>query len=265
MALRTFVEPGEEVIISDPTFLVYKIASKTVGADIIVVPTKDYKYDLESILDKITNKTKMIFIANPENPTGTHIDTTSYKSFMDKVPKNVIVFSDEAYYEFARGIDYPETIGMLNEYPNLIVSRTFSKAYGLAGLRIGYGLASKEIINAMNKVREPFNINSLAQVAAIVALEDEKYVEVLVKAINEGKKELYKVFDELGVKYIKSSTNFILIKVPGKADKIVNFLLKQGVIVRDMTGWGLEGYFRMNVGTKEENRIFIEKFTEAIK
>ena len=206
----------------------------------------------------------MIFIANPENPTGTHIGKTSFKLFIDKVPKDVVIFVDEAYYEFARGIDYPETLGMLNEYPNLIISRTFSKAYGLAGLRIGYGLASKEIINVMNKVREPFNINSLAQVAAVAALGDEKYVEELVKEINEGKEKLYKVFNELNVEFVKSSTNFILIKVPGKADKVVNFLLREGVIVRDMTGWGLEGYFRMNVGTKEENSIFIEKFTEAV-
>ena len=266
LALRAFVHPGEEVIISDPTFLVYKIGSKIVGADIITVPVKNFTYDLDTILAKITPKTKLIFIANPENPTGTYIPKDKLEAFIEKVPKDVVVFIDEAYYEFASAEDYPETIALTEmEDKNVIVSRTFSKAYGLAGLRLGYVIARKDLAEAVNKVREPFNINSIAQAAAIAALDDEESLNYSIQLVKEEKEKMYKAFDEMDVEYVPSGTNFILIDTKRDSKEVFSRMLNAGIIIRDMSAWALEGFVRVNVGLPEENDEFIKIFTSVIK
>lgn len=266
LALRAFVHPGEEVIISDPTFLVYKIGSKIVGADIKTVPVKDFEYDLDGILEAITSKTKLIFIANPENPTGKYIPKERLEAFLEKVPKDVVVFMDEAYYEFATGGDYPETIELTQrEDKNIIVSRTFSKAYSLAGLRLGYIIARKDLAKAVNKVREPFNINSIAQAAAIAALDDDESLKASVDLVKNEKEKLSEAFRGLDVEYVESKTNFILVDTKRDSKEVFDHCLKNGIIIREMSAWSLEGFIRVNVGLPEENDEFIRVFTEAIK
>ncbi|MCK5451702.1 MAG: histidinol-phosphate transaminase [Candidatus Omnitrophica bacterium] len=265
-AIRTFVSPGDEVIISDPTFLIYRIASEIENAVIKVVPSKDLEYDLEAMLDKVTPRTKMIFIANPENPTGSYISDVKLRDFIEKLSDEIIIFLDEAYYEFAKGGDYPETLDLIErEDRNVIISRTFSKAYGLAGIRIGYALARKDIAEVLNKIREPFNINSIAQAAAIAALKDNEYLEKSVELVKQEKKKIYNELNSLGVRLFPSRTNFILMDTGRDSVKIAGDLLKQGIIVREMSGWGFKGYIRVNIGLQEENDKFIEMFRRMIK
>ncbi|KJJ84600.1 histidinol-phosphate aminotransferase, partial [Candidatus Omnitrophus magneticus] len=245
-ATRAFLVSLDEVIIASPTFLVYNLASLLEGAIVKSVPIKNFKYDLDAMAGAVTAKTKIIFLANPDNPTGSYISKKELEKFIEKIPKGVILFIDEAYYEFALGQDYPETLSLINrEDKDIIIARTFSKAYGLAGLRIGYGLARPELITILNKVREPFNVNSIAQGAAIAALEDTAYVKKSVKLVSEEKERYYKFFDSLKIEYIKSKTNFILFRAGRKSIEIYKTLLSKGVITREMSHWGLEGFLRV--------------------
>lgn len=266
IALRAFISPGDEVIVADPTFLIYRIASVIAGAKVRLVPLKDYKYDLNGMLKAITGKTRIIFIANPDNPSGTYVTEKELMEFIEKVPKNMLIFLDEAYYEFATGGDYPETLDLLRrEDRTIVITRTFSKAYGLAGLRVGYGMARPDITEALNKVREPFNVNSLAQAAAVAALDDHDYRDASVALVHREKRRFYKKFDSLGVKYIPSKTNFVLVDTARDSMKIFDYLLRRGIIVREMSPWSFKGYIRVNIGTEEENDAFLRTFEEAIK
>jgi histidinol-phosphate aminotransferase len=265
LALRAFVEKGQEVIVSDPTFLVYKIASKIAEAGVISVPVRSFKYDLEKMLEAITPRTAMIFIANPENPTGTYISSGELEEFIEKVPSHVVVFIDEAYYEFARGGDYPESLPLTaRKDRNVIVSRTFSKAYGLAGLRIGYVVSGKGICDELNKVREPFNVNSVAQAAAIAALDDEAGLKRSLELVTKEKEKLREAFKEMDVEFVPSATNFILINTKRDSKKIFKIMLEKGIIVREMSSWSLRGFIRVSVGLPEENDIFIEAFRKVV-
>ena len=256
-AIRAFVKPGEEVVIARPTFLIYEIASKVEGVKIKYVPLKDLRYDLSSMKKAVTKKTKLVFIANPDNPTGSYVTSGEVKKFMSGLRKDVIVFFDEAYYEFgAEFKDYPKTQALLKTR-NVIITRSFSKIHSLAGLRIGYGMAAKELIQAMEKVREPFNVNSLAQVASLAALDDRDHVKKSLRMVKQGKSFLYRELERLGLKYVPSATNFILIKIGKRAPKVYNKLLKRGIIVRYMGAWKLGDFIRVTVGTKYENKIFI--------
>ncbi|MGB2661545.1 MAG: histidinol-phosphate transaminase [Candidatus Omnitrophota bacterium] len=266
LALHAFVDPGDEVVVADPTFLVYHIASMVKNAKVRAVPLKDYKYDLQGMLGAITDRTKVVFIANPDNPTGSYVTQDELDLFLDKVPENVLVFIDEAYYEYATGEDYPETQGLIErEDRNVVVARTFSKAYSLAGLRVGYGMARPDIAEALNKVREPFNVNSLAQIAAVAALEDEKHIERSVNLVKEEKKRFYEFFDSISVKYVPSKSNFILVNTARDSMKVFDYLLRKGIIVREMSPWRLKGHIRVNIGLKEENDAFFKAFKEAMK
>ena len=266
LALRAFVHPGEEVIISDPTFMVYKIGARIAEAEVVAVPAVDFQYDLEAMLAKITPKTKMIFIANPENPTGTCISPEKMEELIEGVPRNVVVFIDEAYYEFAKGEGYPETIKYTRRKDrNVIVSRTFSKAYSLAGLRLGYIIARDDISRAVNKVREPFNVNSIAQAAAIAALDDIDSLRASLELVRTEKKRIYAALDGMDVKYVPSRANFILIDTGRDSKEVFQRVLKEGVIVREMSAWGLRGFVRMNIGLKEENDEFIRAFDKALR
>ncbi len=236
----------------------YGITSRAAGLKIRTVPLKDFRYDLEGIIAAITSETKMIFIANPDNPTGTYTTTHEIEKFIDSVPEDIIIFLDEAYYEYAiRFRDYPDSM-KYQDKGNIITARTFSKIYGLAGLRIGYAISQFQIIELMNKVRGAFNVNSLAQTAAVAALEDMEHLKKVAEMTEEGKIQLYQGLTQLGVEYIPSATNFILVKLGTKAESTSKRMIRRGVITRHMGAWGLPEHIRVTVGTVRENERFLE-------
>ncbi|MEM4246564.1 MAG: histidinol-phosphate transaminase [Candidatus Bathyarchaeia archaeon] len=263
LATRALLEKGDTVIIAEPTFLIYRLASKVAGLKIRSVPLKNLRYDLEAMADAVDGNTRMIFVANPDNPTGTYANKAEVERFIERVPKDVILFFDEAYYEYAVGGDYPDTLAYQNN-GNIITTRTFSKIYGLAGLRIGYGVSTPDIIELMNKVREPFNVNSLAQAAALAALDDKAFVNRVRRLTDKGKNQLYEGFKELGINYIPSATNFILVDLGDKSEYVYNELMKRGVITRYMAAWGLKNYLRVTVGTDLENRKLLQRLRQVL-
>jgi len=262
MALRAFIKPGDEVIICQPTFLIYRIAALAVGAKVITVPAQDFKYDLTAMLKAITPRTKMIFIANPNNPTSTYVTKDELDAFMKEVPDEVITFIDEAYYEFVEEPDFPSGLEYVKGKP-VIVTRTFSKCYGLAGLRVGYGISDPEIVNCLNKVREPFNVNSLAQVAAIAALDDDAHLARSRKIIQEGRGYLTANFERLNLKVVPSAANFILVLIKNSC-RIAEELLKKGLIVRSMESWGINDAIRVTIGQKKENQQLIKALEKLL-
>jgi len=263
LAVRTFVGEGDEVIIAKPTFLIYEIVSQTQGAKIKFVPlTGGLKHDLKAMKAAVTDRTKIIFIANPDNPTGTYVTKKELDDFLKGLPENIIVFLDEAYFEFADRLcrDYPDGLDYLGR-KGIIVARTFSKIYGLAGLRIGYGIADPEITGYMERGREPFNVNILAQAAAEAALDDKAFLKKTLDHVEKEMDFLYKAFAKMGIDYIKSATNFILVDTKRDCKEVFAALLRKGVIVRDMKAWGMDTYIRVTLGTRPENK----KFLEALK
>lgn len=267
MAIRTFVGAGDEVVIAKPTFLIYEIVSQLQDAEIKFVPlTKELKHDLRAMKSAVTEKTKIVFIANPDNPTGTYVSKKELDEFFDGLPEKVVVFLDEAYFEFADYTfkDYPNGIDYLDR-PGVIVARSFSKAYGLAGLRVGYGISSPEIISYMERTREPFNVNLLAQAGAAAALDDKAFLKKTLSHVEKEKEFLYTRLRRMGLDYIESATNFILVDVKKDCKEIFNALLAEGVIVRDMKSWGLNTYIRITIGTRSENKKFIDALKEALK
>lgn len=268
LAVKAFVNKGDEVIIARPTFLIYQVAAGIAGADIKFVPlTNDLKYDLKAMKKAITEKTKMIFIANPDNPAGTYVTKKELDEFFDGLPNDIIVYLDEAYFELASFFckDYPNGIDYLSGRPNLIVARSFSKIYGLAGLRVGYGVTSERIVKYLDKFRDPFNVNCLAQAAACAALDDKEFVEKTLEHVKKEKQFLYDAFDRMGLEYIKTATNFMMINVKTDCVKVFEKLICKGIIVRDMKAWGFGTYIRVSVGTREENEIFIETLKKVLK
>ena len=257
-AARAFLKPGDEVVIAKPSFLIYELVSKLESAKIKAVPLKkDFRYDLEAMKKAVTRKTKIVFLGNPDNPAGWYFTEKEIKSFLKGLSPNVIVFIDEAYFEYVAHKDYVDSLKLLKRHKNVIVTRTFSKMYGLAGLRVGYGIAHPEMIDYLNRVREPFNVNSLAQVGALAALKDKPFYTVLAKKVEKQRQYLYKNLEALNYSYVESCTNFIMIKVGKGASALVKALLKKGVIVRDMSAWGMTDYLRVSIGTATENRKFI--------
>lgn len=266
MAIRTFVDAGDEVIIAKPTFLIYEIVSQIQNAAIKFVPlTRDLKHDLTKMREAVTDRTKMVFIANPDNPTGTYVNKYEIEKFLSTLPERVIVFLDEAYFEFAayERKDYPRGTNYLDR-PNIILARTFSKIYGLAGLRIGYGIAKPEVISYMERVREPFNTNLLAQAAAEAALDDKAFLNKTLAHVAKEKAFLYSAFKKMGLEYADSATNFIVVDTKRDCKAVFNALLKKGVIVRDMKAWGFDTYIRVTVGTREEDQKFVKALKEIL-
>lgn len=265
LAVRTFIEDGDEIIIARPTFLIYEIASQIHNAVIRQVPLrKDFRYDLVAMKKAVTDKTKMVFIANPDNPTGAYVTRAELNEFLKGLPAGVIVYLDEAYFEFAEyGFkDYPNGLDYLTN-PAVIVSRSFSKAYGLAGLRVGYGISNPVLISYMDRVRDPFNVNLLAQAGALAALDDKKFLKKTLSHVAGEKEALYSAFRAMGLEYVKSATNFIIVNVKRDCKDVFNKLLKEGVIVRDMKAWGLDTYIRVTIGTGAENKRFIKALKKA--
>lgn len=267
IAAHAFVERGQSVVYSQYSFAVYALATQGVGAQHIVVPAKSHGHDLPAMLAAIREDTRLVFIANPNNPTGTFIPAAEIEAFLVKVPAGVVVVLDEAYNEFLAAENQFESAAWVKKYPNLLVSRTFSKAYGLAGLRVGFAIAQPALTDLMNRIRQPFNVNSLAQAAAIAALNDKEFLQQGAENNNAGYQQFVTAFDKLGLEYVPSFGNFVLVKVgddSGAGARINLALLKQGVIVRPVGNYGLPEWLRISIGLPEENEAFIEALTHAL-
>jgi len=261
LTARAVAHEGDEVIFSKHAFAVYPLATQAVGAVAVEVPaTNDYGHDLPAMLKAITAKTRLIFVANPNNPTGTFLTGAEIEAFIKQVPSHVVVVIDEAYNEFLTPEQQYDAIAWVRAFPNVVVSRSFSKAYGLAGLRIGYGIAQSNVTDLLNRIRQPFNVNSLAQAAAIAALADIEFLKKCYEINRAGYQQLTTAFDVMGLSYLPSSGNFVLVKVgqePGAGAKINLELLKAGIIVRPVGNYGLPQWLRISIGLPEENEAFI--------
>jgi len=264
LLVRAFLRPREEAVIPHPSFVVYPMIVQAVGGIRVVVTLKDQRLDLEAMARAITPMTKMVFIANPNNPTATIVTADEVEHFMARVPDKVIVVFDEAYVEFAQGRDFPDSLAYLKQGRKVAALRTFSKAASLAGLRVGYGLADPDCIALLNRIRQPFNVNSVAQAAALAALEDEAHVQECVRTIEAGRTFLTQEFSAMKLKYAPSRANFILVDVGRSASDVFHWLLKEGVIVRPMTSFGMETALRVSIGTPEENRRFVKALKKVL-
>jgi histidinol-phosphate aminotransferase len=258
LVARTFVQTGDEVLLPSPTFAYYRIAVQAQGGRCILVPLRDFKIDLAEMATKVSRKTKVIFLSNPNNPTGTIFTRSEFDHFLASLPSRVVVVVDEAYGEYVTAPDFPR----LQEYQQgegwIVTTKTFSKFYGLAGLRIGYGVARKELIGQLERVRQPFSVNLLAQTGAEAALEDEGHREKTAHVNEEGKKYLCTALTRLGFSFVPSEANFILVHVGPHASRVLEGLMQGGIVVRGMAGYGLKEYVRVTIGLPAENRGFIE-------
>ncbi|OGL05099.1 MAG: histidinol-phosphate transaminase [Candidatus Rokubacteria bacterium RIFCSPLOWO2_02_FULL_71_18] len=265
LLVRAFLRPGDEAVVPHPSFVVYPMIVQAAGGVRVMVMLKDHRLDLEAMARAITPMTKLVFIANPNNPTATIVTADEVEHFMARVPDRTIVVFDEAYIEFAMGPDFPETLAHVKQGRRVVVLRTFSKASSLAGLRVGYGVADADAIALMNRIRQPFNVNALAQAAALAALEDDAHILECVRMIEAGRHFLYDEFKTLGLSYVPSRANFILVDVGRSAADIYQKLLHQGVIVRPMTSFGMETALRITVGTPEENRKLVKALRDVLE
>lgn len=264
LLFHTFVGPQQEVVYSQYTFIVYALATQAHGAKAVVVPARDFGHDLDAMAAAITPATRLVCITNPNNPTGTFVGAAELEAFMDKVPAQVLVVLDEAYTEYVAEDERILSIDWLARYPNLIVSRTFSKAYGLAGLRVGYMVCHPQLVSVLNRVREPFNCNSLALAAAEAALDDEDYLNQAVE-LNRREMARYEAFfREKGLKYIPSRANFITLDLERDAAPVYQALLREGVIVRPIAGYGLPTCLRISIGLEHENQRCLDALARVL-
>jgi histidinol-phosphate aminotransferase len=267
LAAHAFVQPAQEVIYAQYSFAVYALATQAVGARAIVAPARNYGHDLAAMAQAITADTRLIFIANPNNPTGTFLPAAEIEAFLNVVPAQVVVVLDEAYNEYlAPELQY-NSIEWVRQYPNLLVSRTMSKAYGLAGLRIGFGIAQPAITDLLNRIRQPFNVNSLAQAAAVAALGDQAFLAKSAQINADGYRQLTHAFDTLDLEYVPSYGNFVLVRVgndEGAGARINLALLKSGIIVRPVGNYGLPQWLRVSIGLPDENAAFISALKKVL-
>ena len=269
MVAIAFLAPGRAAVFAQHAFAVYPLATQARGAQCIVVPAKAYGHDLDAMLAAITPDTRVVFIANPNNPTGTMLSADEVESFLRRAPRSVVVVLDEAYNEYLEPPLRCPSIAWLGKYPNLVVLRTFSKAYGLAGLRVGYAACHPEVAAILHRVRQPFNVNNLALVGAIAALEDTEFVEKSYQLNVAGMKQLVAGFRRLGLAWIPSFANFVSVEIPradGKsaAGAVYQHLLRQGVIVRPVAGYGMPHHLRVTIGLPQENEIFLNALEKAL-
>ncbi|MFH1076529.1 MAG: histidinol-phosphate transaminase [Pseudomonadota bacterium] len=258
LIIRTFLQPGDEVISPFPSFLMYDLLVRSAGCLSKVVPLRDFRPDLEAICDMVNERTRLIFISNPNNPTGTILTRDEFERFLNKIPHNVIVAVDEAYKEFVQSKDYPDGIDYIrSDGVAVAVLRTFSKAYGLAGLRIGYGVMPVQLAGYIHRVRQPFNTNSLAQVAALAALDDHEFLANTLDVVHRGIEYFYRELKQMGVRYYSTETNFLLIDVVKDAKRVYEDMLHEGVIVRAMNAYGYPTFIRVTAGAPSENERFI--------
>jgi len=259
---HAFLNPGDDVIIFQYAFIIYKLLATSFAARTIELPTPNFQQDLGATLDAITPKTRLIFIPNPNNPTGSLISQRAMDSFMSRVSENIVVVFDEAYFEFLD--DPPDTLQYVREGRNVVVLRTFSKIHGLAGLRIGYGIATADLIKILHKTRQPFNVNSIAQAGALAALEDDAHIRETKRVIDEGRAYLQEQFSEMQVSFVPAVANFVMVNV-GDGCAVFEKLLRRKIIVRPLKGYGLPEWVRITVGTMEENRKLIGALRELIR
>jgi histidinol-phosphate aminotransferase len=260
LAAKTFLDPGEEALMGDLTFAIYRISVTAHHGVSVVVPLKEGRYDLEAMARHLTPKTRLVFVCNPNNPTGTMVTQKELLRFLDRLPAGVIVILDEAYSEYATSPDFPDSVGLVKQGRPLIILRTFSKIYGLAGLRIGYGISQPEILDYLNRVRLPFNTNSLAQAASIAALGDEGHLTKSVRLNEAGKVFLKEALDDLGVRYFPTQANFIYLQLPMDGRSVYEALLREGVIVRHIR----ENWLRVSIGKPAENRRFVKSLKKVL-
>lgn len=262
MIARAFLTPQDETIAAFPTFPQYKHNAEVEGATVIEVSVDaDGKHDLGAMLAKVNERTKIVWICNPNNPTGTILNEQEIVSFLDAVPDHVMVVLDEAYVEYTVNGQFPDSIALLNKYKNIVVLRTFSKIFGLASLRIGYGVGHPDVIRSVNQVREPFNTTSYAQKAALAAVKDKAFIEFCRDANAKGIAQLTAAFDEMGLPYFDANGNFIMVDVKRPGNDVFQSLLRQGIIVRHDPSWGYPTMIRVTVGSEEQN----DKFVDALK
>ncbi|MDF1656272.1 MAG: histidinol-phosphate transaminase [Verrucomicrobiales bacterium] len=256
-----FLNPGDNVIAAEHAFVVYKLMATLFGAETIEVPDPGFVHDLDAMAAAITPRTRKVFIANPNNPTGTMVGQEEIDRFMEKVPEHVMVIFDEAYHEFLH--DAPDTLKYVREGRNVVIMRTFSKIQGLAGLRIGYGITTPEIATVLQKCRQPFNTNMIAQAGAIAGLADEEHQQRTRDLNDEGLPFLHSAFDEMGLEYVPSVANFVLVRV-GDGDAVFKAMLQKGVIIRTMSGYKLPEWVRISIGTMDQNHRCIETLKEVL-
>ena len=275
LVARAFLTPDLEVIFSQHAFAVYPLVTQAVGATAVVVPALNYGHDLDAMLQKVTDKTRLVFIANPNNPTGTLLTQASLENFIKSLPDTVICILDEAYFEFvsstksaqpeqSQQAESIDSITWLKKYPNLIITRTFSKAYGLAGLRVGYSFSSPEIADILNRVRQPFNNNSLALAAAEAALTDNEHLQLTLKNNAQGMIYLTEGFKKLGLEWIPSAGNFVSVDLKRAGQPIYEALLRKGVIVRPVANYEMPNHLRISIGTPTENGQFLQALTDTL-
>ncbi|CAK0769007.1 Histidinol-phosphate aminotransferase 1 [Gammaproteobacteria bacterium] len=261
---RAFVTPQDEVIYSEHAFAVYPLVTQAIGAHGVVAPARDFGHDLAAMAAAVTPRTRLIFIANPNNPTGTWLLNHELEDFIQGLPAHVIVVIDEAYCEYVTHPDYPDALLWLERHPNLVVTRTFSKAYGLAGLRVGYAVSHPVLAEFLNRVRQPFNVNSIALAAATAALEDDNYLARTRRLNAEGMVELTAGITALGLSHISSVGNFVAVDVGRPAGSVYEALLREGVIVRPLANYGMPRHLRVTIGLSVENARFLEALTRVL-
>lgn len=261
---RVFLQPGVESVFSEHAFAVYPIAIQSVGATARVAKARDYGHDLDAMAALVNDKTRVVWIANPNNPTGTWLPAESLKSFVGALPRSCIVVIDEAYTEYVSEPDFPDSTHWIDAFPNLIVTRTFSKAHGLAALRVGYGISDPKIADLLNRVRQPFNVNALAQAAAIAAISDREHVRASVELNHAGMTQLTQAFERLGLGYIPSVGNFVTVDLGRPAGPVNDQLLRRGVIVRPVGNYGLPNHLRISIGLEDENARFIAALEDVL-
>jgi histidinol-phosphate aminotransferase len=259
---HAFLNPGDHVITCQYAFIVYKLLATAFGVRTIEMPSPDYRQDLDAILNAINSKTRLIFIPNPNNPTGTLISQHAIDSFISRVPDRLVVVFDEAYFEFLD--NPPDTLRFIRDGRNIVVLRTFSKIHGLAGLRIGYAIAPSEITEVLHKTRQPFNVNSIAQAGAIAALDDDAHLRDTKRVIDEGRAYLQEQFAEMQISFVPAAANFLMVNV-GDGCAVFQKLLQRKIIVRPLNGYGLPEWVRISVGTMEENEKVIAALREVIR
>jgi histidinol-phosphate aminotransferase len=265
MIASAFVNKGDEVVMADPTFPVYTNVTQIMGGRPIKVKLKDFTHDLDGMLKKVNRKTKLVFICNPNNPTGTIISKKSFNHFLSMLSDRVIIVLDEAYGDFVEDPNYPDGLGYIKERRQIILLRTFSKVYGLAGLRIGYALGREDLVDCLYQVRDPFPVHRLAQVAAVAALEDRDHAIKSIQLVYEGKRYLYKELDKMGLSSVPSQANFIFIDFKKDSGEVFKALLKEGIIIRPGKIWGYPTFARVTIGRMSDNQRFIKALKKILK
>ncbi len=261
-----FLDNTHNIVCSERTFIRYEMGATSMGALTRHVPMREWRHDVDALAAAVDQDTRFLFLANPDNPVGSAVSAAEVRRLLETVPSSVIVVLDEAYYEYARAWpEYPDAIQWLAEFPNLVITRTFSKAYGLAGIRVGYAIGNPGIWNVVDRVRPPFNVNRLAQEAAMAALDDDGHLSRTVSGNAEGLSRFYQAFDSLGLSYVKSYANFVLVNMKRPAAAVYESLLRRGVIVRPMGIYKLPEHLRISVGLQTENEIFIDALTNVLQ